>query len=253
MVDNGSTPPVSVANRARVVVEPVAGLSRARNRGLAEASSDVVLFLDDDATAHQGLVAAHASAYGEGVTAVGGVIRFAPATPRPHWLDPSLDELLSVVDRGPAPRDLDEDTLPFGANLSVDRTFALEVGGFDLRLGRTGRNLSSGEEADLLKRMLAAGGRVRWCPGAVVDHHIPAERLRLRWLIRRAWAQRETDVESPGGWTAAFLALRLLWTAVRPGGTPWPSSGPPPLPRRAAVELVRRVRLLGAATALARR
>jgi glucosyl-dolichyl phosphate glucuronosyltransferase len=253
VVDNGSRPPVVVTGPARVVVEPVAGLSRARNRGLAEATSDVVLFLDDDVTVHRGLVTAHASAYGPGVTAAGGVVRFASSAARPRWLDPKLEELLSIVDRGGAARDLDEDCLPFGANLSFDRVAALEVGGFDLRLGRTGQNLTSGEEADLLERMLAAGGRVWWCPDAVVDHHIPADRLRLRWIVRRAWAQRLTDVESPGGWAAWVLALRLLWTAVRPGGTGWPPTGPPPLPARAAVELIRRVRLVGAAAVVARR
>jgi GT2 family glycosyltransferase len=253
VVDNGSTPPVAATGRTRVVVEPVVGLSGARNRGLAEATSDVVLFLDDDVSVHPGVVTAHASAYRSGVAAAGGVIRFASAANRPRWLDPTLDEWLSVVDRGPAPRDLDRDSLPFGANLSVDREAALAVGGFDPQLGRTGGNLRSGEEADLLERLLGAGGRVRWCPDAIVDHHIPAARLHLRWFIWRAWAEAHRDVESPGGREGQVLALRLLWTAVRPGGTPWPPTGPPPLPPRAAVELVRRVRLVGAATAVARR
>ena len=34
---------------ARYVVEPVPGLSHARNRGLAECDTDIVAFLDDDA------------------------------------------------------------------------------------------------------------------------------------------------------------------------------------------------------------
>ena len=53
VVDNGSRDPavravVAVHPRARYVLEPEAGLDRARNRAIAEASSDIVAFTDDD-------------------------------------------------------------------------------------------------------------------------------------------------------------------------------------------------------------
>ena len=252
VVDNGSRPPARVGPGVRVVEEATAGLARARNRALSEATADVVLFVDDDVTVRPGLVAAHAASYEPGVVAAGGPIRFSPAAPRPRWLDPTLEALLSVIDRGAVDRDVVDDELPYGANLSVDRVAALRAGGFDERLGRRGDDLTSGEEVDLLERLVASGGRVRWVASGAVDHHIPSERLRLRWFVRRAWAQGRLDVAAPPQGQVS-LAARLVWTAVRPGGTPWPPSGPPSLPRRAAVEMVRRIRLLSAAVALARR
>jgi hypothetical protein len=59
-VDNGSTDGTAALaadwcgddpRHRRLVSEPVAGLSRARNRGVGAARADVVLFIDDDAVA----------------------------------------------------------------------------------------------------------------------------------------------------------------------------------------------------------
>jgi glycosyltransferase involved in cell wall biosynthesis len=251
VVDNGSSLPVR-ADRVRVVVEPRPGVAHARNLALTEATSEIVLFVDDDVTVRPGLVAAHRAAYGTDVVAAGGPIRLAATGPRPRWLDPTLEELLSVIDRGPADRDVEDADLPYGANLSVDRDAARRAGGFDVALGRRGDHLASGEESKLLRHLVATGGRVRWIAAAEVDHHVSSERLRLRWFLRRAWAQGATDVHAGERPAERALALRLLWTALRPGGTPWPADGPPPLAARCAVELVRRTRLLGAAVALAR-
>jgi glycosyltransferase involved in cell wall biosynthesis len=67
VVDNGSTDATPAkldewrrAAQYRVVAnEPVAGLSRSRNRGLETARGDLVLFLDDDAVVPVGWAAAH--------------------------------------------------------------------------------------------------------------------------------------------------------------------------------------------------
>lgn len=255
VVDNGCSPPLVSTGRERVVREERPGVSNARNRGFAEATGDVVLFIDDDATARPGLVAAHAAAYEPGVLAVGGRIHFASTSARPPWLDPYLETMLTIFDRGPSPRDLVETAdLPYGANLSFDRTAALDLGGFDARLSRRGgRSLHSGEDTDLLERIREVGGRIRWCPDAEVDHHVPAERLRLWWFVRRGWRQGATDVNAHRRPRDPRLALGLVKLALQPGGTEWPESGRPPLPRRLAVELIRRVRLLGAAAAVGRR
>jgi succinoglycan biosynthesis protein ExoM len=46
--------------------------------------------------------------------------------------------------------------------------------------------LASGEDADVLIRLVRAGSRVVWCDEAVVTEPIEKARLSLDWLLRRA-------------------------------------------------------------------
>jgi hypothetical protein len=73
--------------------------------------------------------------------------------------------------------------------MSVRRTAALAVGGYDPRLGRRGAKLLSSEEPDLTRRLKAAGWAIRYEPEAAVVQQVLPERLEKRWLMRRSWAQ----------------------------------------------------------------
>jgi succinoglycan biosynthesis protein ExoM len=55
-----------------------------------------------------------------------------------------------------------------------------QPGPFDPNYG-----LTTGEDADLLIRMVRAGARIVWCDEAIVDEPVEAARLSLRWLLQR--------------------------------------------------------------------
>ncbi len=211
VVDNGSTDGTAGLAAAwcaddpggrRLVTEPVAGLSRARNRGIAVARGDVVLFLDDDAVAPRGWVAAHLAAYARDplVVAVGGPVALRWPEGRPRWLAPRLDHWFSALDHGEEARPFPPPHGPYGTNMSVRRD-ALDAaaraapGGaaFDHRLGRRGRSLVSGEEGDLFERLWADGGAIAYEPAALVLHAVTPDRLRRRWVLRRGWAQGRSN------------------------------------------------------------
>jgi hypothetical protein len=229
VVDNGSSDGTAAVVEAwaggriaggadrRVLHEPVAGLSRARNRALAEGRGDVVLFLDDDAVPPPAWARSLAAAFDAPsdspadrpddrpddipsavpddapVVAAGGPVRLVLPTPRPRWAGSAVAGWWSALDLGSTSRDLDPPDGPYGTNMGVRRDAALAAGGFPLAFGRRGRRLLSGEETELWRALRARGGRIRYQADAVLDHVVEAHRLRLTWLARRAVAQGHTS------------------------------------------------------------
>jgi glycosyltransferase involved in cell wall biosynthesis len=225
VVDNGSADGTDGLVRAwaaadperrRRLREPVAGLSRARNRGVAAARGEVVLFIDDDALAPRGWVAAHLAAYARdpAIVGVGGPVALRWPDGRPGWLAPRLEHWYSALDHGddamatwPTPHG------PYGTNMSVRRATLDEVGGFDTRLGRRGRSLMSSEEGDLFSRVWATGGTVAYEPATLVLHGVTPDRLSRRWVLRRGWAQGRTNARRQ--WAATPVRTRALASVCR--------------------------------------
>ena len=239
VVDNGGADgSAEAAARAdlavpvRAVVESRRGLSRARNRGLSEAAGAVCAFADDDMTFRPGWVAAYAAAFEEApVGAAGG--RIHPVLPpgTPGWFEelmreevggPSArydlgDEPAEITAAGPLPT-------PFGGNMAVRRELALALGGFRVDLGWGERRVPC-EEVEFFGRLLAAGHRVRYCPGAAVDHHVQPEHVTLEYYLRWQEGSGRAGVimRPPRGrldrigkvGTAARHLVRAWWRARR--------------------------------------
>jgi len=70
--------------------------------------------------------------------------------------------------------------------MAVRRTLIERIGGFDPRLGRTGRSLLGQEQAEFFCRSRAAGARGQYVPEMVLYHHVPASRLNKSYF-RRWW------------------------------------------------------------------
>jgi glycosyltransferase involved in cell wall biosynthesis len=89
VVDNGSldeTRGVAEKHGARYVHEPVANRGRARNRGVAEATGSLLLFVDDDVIVPAGFIAVHARVHDDSVfprVVSGPIINVAGPSDRP--------------------------------------------------------------------------------------------------------------------------------------------------------------------------
>lgn len=170
----------------RVLFESQIGLSRARNRAIAEARGEYIVWIDDDVIVDTGWLRAYQEAFRAWPEAAffGGPITPELEGTPPHWLNaalPHVDNAYAARDLGNAPVALTRETLPFGANFVV-RAGEQRRHSFDPALGRRDRALFAGEEWAVLQALLAEGATGRWVPGARLRHVIPAERQSVRYL-----------------------------------------------------------------------
>lgn len=167
------------------------GLSGARNTGVGLATSEIVAFLDDDAEAAPDWLERLIPFYDDpDVLAVGGRAEPMWEAGRPAHFAEELDWIVGCSHRG-LPRVASEVRNVIGANMSFRRDVLVQVGGFNVSLGRQGSVPLGCEETEICIRSTigAPGSRVVYEPAAVVRHFVPATRGTLRYMLARSWSE----------------------------------------------------------------
>lgn len=180
--------------RLKYVYEPVTGLSVARNTGAREAHASILAYLDDDAVASPGWLKVIYAAYQENekLAIAGGKVTllWPEGTRAPIWLSSDLAGNLGAYDLGDSVVYIENPGLtPRGLNYSIRCTFLEKIGGFDVNLGRVGKNLLSNEELQMTELALQAGWQVAYLPNALVAHNVAPERMERSWFLNRGWWQ----------------------------------------------------------------
>ncbi|MGI0490252.1 glycosyltransferase family 2 protein [Alkalinema pantanalense CENA528] len=180
--------------RIQYVYEPRVGLSIARNTGAQVAQAEILAYLDDDAIASPEWLQILVDAYAEDpkLAIAGGKVTllWTDGLTPPSWLSAGLAGNLGAYDLGDRVVEIQTPGLtPRGLNYSLRRGFLDQVGGFDLNLGRVGKNLLSNEELHMTNLALQTGWRVAYLPTAIVAHHVAPERVQRRWFLERGWWQ----------------------------------------------------------------
>ncbi|NEQ04736.1 MAG: glycosyltransferase family 2 protein [Moorea sp. SIO4E2] len=181
-------------SRLNYVYEPVLGLSVARNTGAATARAAILAYLDDDAVATPRWLKTIYEAYqsNEKLAIAGGKVTllWPDGITSPSWLSPDLAGNLGAYDLGDSLIQIQNPGLtPRGLNYSIRRTFLEKIGGFDVNLGRVGKNLLSNEELHMTELALQDGWQVAYLPDALVAHNVAPERINKRWFLNRGWWQ----------------------------------------------------------------
>ncbi len=174
----------------RVVTETSPGIVPARNRALSEAlDRDILVFIDDDELPEPGFLrAAHDAIAREDAQCVGGRIEidFSPYA-RPAWLDDEIAGFLGRLDHGSAPIWIESDATPVwsGNTAYAMRLFRAHPElRFDARYNREGADVGGGEDAAMLRTLLALGARIRYRPDMAVLHAVDAWKLTRGYFLK---------------------------------------------------------------------
>jgi glucosyl-dolichyl phosphate glucuronosyltransferase len=170
------------------VQEPKLGINHARNRLLAEASGDVLAFLDDDVYVDPdwlGGLVDFFSRYPADIVA-GKIELWWKAVQKPSWMDSRIARLLSCTDFGASPRELFNSGEVVGANMAIHRRVLRKVPDFRTDMDRRGRQLSAGGDTEFADQALKTGCRIFYSPQAAVLHWVAPERITLNYLDNTA-------------------------------------------------------------------
>lgn len=168
-----------------MIDEPKIGLSHARNKALEQCNTEYIVYLDDDGIPSVGWLAAIRSGLEKYDPAIfGGPFSPFYLSPKPKWFK---DEFGSSHMNDP------EGIVDFpycfsGGNMGWRTSILNQVGGFDPKLGMSGKTLRLGEETALqvrlwkqpdLKRVLLRGMHMK--------HYVSPEKMRLSYIASRSF------------------------------------------------------------------
>jgi glycosyltransferase involved in cell wall biosynthesis len=202
LVDNASTD--STANLARdiwedsppsaplkIVHESRLGLAFARQRGIAEATYEFLCFIDDDNWVDPDWVRNVWDVMRDHpeVGACGGLSKPEFGGPPPPWFA-EYSHLYAVMPESQQTGNVPHSRLLWGAGLTLRRSALARLSEFDFEsvlVGRTGKQLSSGEDTELCLALRMAGWSLWLEPRLHFNHYLPSKRLDWNYLRRLAF------------------------------------------------------------------
>jgi GT2 family glycosyltransferase len=164
------------------------GLSSARNTAIARSRGQYIVFIDDDAVAHDGWLARLLSAFADpGVIGAGGHARPLWAQPPPSWFPPEFLWVVGCSYTG----QIETGTVrnPLGCNMAFRAKVFGTAGMFNPAIGRLGSLPLGCEETELCIRAtrLVPDSEIVLVGGAEIDHHVPGSRATVSYLLRRCF------------------------------------------------------------------
>ncbi len=208
--------------RIRYLYETTQGLSAARNKGIAEAKGDILLYVDDDALVDNNYLDTYFRFFDEhpDAMAAGGPIIPLYETQEPDWMSPYVKSLLTAyMYYGDKLRTYPMNAFPGGGNAAYRKQVFLQIGPFNPQLGRNGSNLMGAEEKDIFFKMRKMKLPIYYLPKAVLHHIIPPRKLQLDYFDNLTLQIGKSERLRTLSLSSAQYFCRLLQELVKWGGT----------------------------------
>lgn len=213
--------------RVKYILEPVTGLSKARNRGIAESQGTIFAFIDDDVlVSPQWLVEVRNAFQKYDAVCVSGRVLLHQNIRIPSWWHEAYDITVGKFDRGTSAivyQQGDHRIAGIGANMMFKREAFDKYGLFRTDMGRKGSQLTTGEETEMILRLRANNETIVYCPDVLVYHCPPEKRFSKRYLLRNFYhlgewyflQERENPEPAPHIFGVARWKYRAALSSVR--------------------------------------
>ena len=189
---------VTAKTRVQYVSEPQLGLHNARHTGARAAAGDILVFTDDDATFEPDWLKAYETAFVEHpeMVAAGGPVHAAWDEDPPEWLrrymGDSPDFGILSLRSGTTSFLMSPEITFFGTNMAIRRHTLFSHRGFNPE--SFGLAWLGDGETGLWRKLSQARLLMGYVPEALVYHHIPRERMTLRYFRRRMANEGACDI-----------------------------------------------------------
>jgi glycosyltransferase involved in cell wall biosynthesis len=212
----------------RYLFEGRQGLSHARNRAVAEARGELLLFTDDDVIVHPAWVQELAAGFAaHDCLGIGGKIEAVWQQSKPPWYNNTgpyrLFGAIIEYDLGEEARDAESP--PFGANMAFRKEAFTRYGLFRTDLGISGKGRIVGEDSDFSLRIIRGGDRIIYLPSAIIYHPVEEHRARKRYFERWYYNYGKTmirlDPASNLNCTSYLGVPRHLFRSLATDGARW--------------------------------
>ena len=232
IVDNNSTdhtPQVVESFRSacpsqlRYVCETNVGLSYARNRGIKEASGNIVAFVDDDVFFDEAWLNELQKAFNDNheISCAGGNSIPKFDADQPSWITENVLRLYGSTGSGDHDKFMIFPEYPAGLNMAFRKDVFAQVGDFNTRLGRIKNSLLSNEEREIFYRISEADLKVFYASQAVLYHRIPRDRMSKSWVVKRFYWQGISDVvfwqiiKPNSKFMLSMKTIKTIWILIK--------------------------------------
>jgi succinoglycan biosynthesis protein ExoM len=160
-------------------IQPARNIALTRNRTVALASGEWLAFIDDDERAPpEWLQRLLEETQRFGADGVLGPVEPVVPDSAPQWIRRGRFYDFARLSSGTV---VPLNVMRFGNIILNGARLRAEHGPFDIAYG-----LTTGEDADLLIRMVAKGAKIVWSDETIVWEPVEPARLSMRWLLQRA-------------------------------------------------------------------
>jgi len=187
----------------RYLFEGQQGKSIALNTGVRSAKGEIIAFTDDDVIVHPQWIADIKATF-EKFACLGVAGRIVPVWehgPKPSWAEMEgpygFPRVFANFDLGEEPKLITTD--PSGANMAFRKIAFEKYGLFRTDLGLVGSERTKGEETEFAFRLIKAGERLAYAPGAIVYHPVPQHKMAKSYVLSYYFDYGRTSVLM-GGW-----------------------------------------------------